>query len=219
MSLLDDASTDIDAKVTIFIRELEKASAKLHFDTDIVHSQWKRSHEAAGTKAKKRNEPKVFPKSVTLKISPNKNARTRTPRQQANSVVKGGSWVCWGAHMSDKARHVILIVDGKPYYGLGKCVPIKPFRKVFEAVWSKAMKAAGVLNFKGEAGYRGGDEFHLELPDAKISKTSDRAKKCMEEYVRQTRKQGKSKNKKFEKSYKKLIEKTEKALKIPPNNV
>lgn len=212
---LNDVSTDVDQAVRTFIDRMEKACARLHFETKTVHSQWKRAHEAAGTKKKKRNAPDVFPEGVTFKISPNKKAKCRTAKQQAEAVLKGGSWVCWGAHMSDKARHVIMKVEGAAYYGLGKCKPIRPFKKQFIAAWSKAMSDAGVLNFKSEPGYRSGDEFHLELPDARLKKTDERAKACMDHYVRETRKKGRKKNKKFEDSYKGLIKAAEKRVKVP----
>lgn len=212
---LNDVSTDVDAAVRKFIAAMEKACAKLHFESKTVHSQWLRAHEAAGTKKKKRNEPDVFPEGVRFKISQNKKAKCRTAKQQAEAVLKGGSWVCWGAHMSDKARHVIMSVEGTAYYGLGKCKPIRPFKKQFIAAWGKAMSDAGLLNFKSEPGYRSGDEFHLELPDARLKKSDERARACMEHYVRETRKNGRKKNTKFEKSYKGLIEKTAKRIKVP----
>ena len=187
----DDASTDIDKSFAVFKKALESCCAELH-----------------------KKDPK-FPDKITVVISPNRKSSFRTPKQQAAEIITNNSQVCWGAHMSDKARHVLLKIDGKGYSGLKEAKPLKDHVKEFKEGWTRAMAKAGVLNHKGKAGWGEGDEFHLELPDGKIARTSERAGVCMEEYVKMTRKDGKKQNATFEKSNKAWIDKIIARLKLP----
>ena len=201
--LRHDASTTIETQIRKFIRELERLCGELHVES----LQRKRAEVAAGTRASK---VKPFPKDIRIVVSKNARSLARTPAEQAAAVVRGGSWVCWGGHMSDKARHIILRIDGKPYYGLGKWKTSKANKADFKAAFSKAMKKADLRNFKGTRGFQSGDEFHLELPDSRVRRKSARAQACLEEYVRLTRKVGKPQNTRFEDKYGKLIEKAAK---------
>src|SRR4051794_17286700 len=50
---------------------------------------------------------------ITFKLDAGKDSTARTPEEQAIEVARSKSWVCWGAHMSDKARHVLMTSDSK----------------------------------------------------------------------------------------------------------
>ncbi len=105
--------------------------------------------------------------------------------------------------MADKARHVIMKVDGKTSWD-----PKKTFGEQFSAfkkAWGAAMKSNDLKNAKGGDGWYDGDSFHLELADSKIAKTDARVDACFEEYVRLTRNMGWNKNEKFEKAYAKEL--------------
>ncbi|GMG82723.1 hypothetical protein LNKW23_19360 [Paralimibaculum aggregatum] len=197
---LNSAATDIESKVKKFIKVLTGLCEELH----IQSLQYKRAVEAKGGRLPKKWAP--FPERVSFSISRNKRSLVRTPAEQAAAVSRGGSWVCWGGHMSDKARHVILRVDGTSYYGARKAFGYRENLEDFKRAWVAAMKAAGLVNHRGKLGWGDGDEFHLELPNSKISRRSAKARACMDEYVRLTREKAKPKNDRFETKYKKLIE-------------
>ncbi|MGV8985033.1 MAG: hypothetical protein ACOH2H_01955 [Cypionkella sp.] len=192
----DDASTDIDTKVKAFAKAMNDEMAS-----------WSKTRAAEIAKAEKDGKPnpslKPLP-SVTFSVSQNKVSKSRTPAEQAVEVAAGKSWVCWGAHMADKARHVVLKVDGKVNWDAGKALG-KDFAE-FKTIWARVMKSNGLKNFKAGDGWAAGDELHLELPDSKIGREDERAQSCIAEYVRITRTAGKQ-NAKFEKSYSKDIEK------------
>ncbi len=64
---------------------------------------------------------------------------------------------------------------------------------------------AASKNAKGGDGWYDGDAFLLELADSKISKTDERVKACLVEYVRLSREEKKGTNDKFEKDYASLL--------------
>jgi hypothetical protein len=184
----DDASTDIESLVTKFAIEMSKCA------TDLL----KKSPAKDG-----KSDPKSKPVTIKFSLGTSKNSKSRTPAEQAADVAAGTSWACWGAHMADKARDMIMKVDGKVSWD-----PKKVFGQdfaEFKKEWAATMKKYGLKNYKGQDGWGDGDEFHLELPDAKIAKTDERAKACVEEYIRLTREAGKKKNTKFEDTYKALL--------------
>jgi hypothetical protein len=123
--------------------------------------------------------------------------KIRKPKEQAEQIVKGVSWTCSSAHMSDNARHVDLTKDGKYVVAPSKDLAAEEF-KAFTDAWNGAMKAAGLLNYKGETGYSEGDAYHLELPDSKLPVTDKRVQECLTYYAQMTRDDGKKKNAKFE---------------------
>lgn len=195
-----DASTDIEAKVKAFAKDMTAEAKKLR------EARLKKKGKDDGDDA---GEPAV----VTFSMSRNKKSKSRTPEQQAKAVASGGSYVCWSAHMADKARHVLMSVDGKASWD-----PAGAFGDDFAAFkkkWGEVMKKHGLKNAAGKDGWPSWDQFHLELDDAKMKRTHERAKACLDEYAKLTRMDGKSKNEKFEKKYSKelkpYIEKYEKA--------
>ncbi len=180
----DDASTQIEPLVKQFAVDMTAACAKLR---------------KARIEKQKNDKKAVEPPEVTFVLSPNKDSGARTPAEQAEQVVAGRSWVCWGAHMADKARHVIMKANGTVTFD-----PKKAMGTDFEAFkkdWATVMKKHGLKNYKGADGWGDGDEFHLELSDSKIAKTDERVKACFDEYARLSRKEGKGTNDKFEKEY------------------
>lgn len=190
-----DAATDIETNVKAFCKTI---------NTDL--KKWR-------DKIKK-DDPEGFGgvntcginymAEVTFKLSKGKDSNVRTPAEQALQVAKSKSWVCWGAHMSDKARHVLMTADGSVSWE-PKTVFHKYFAE-FKKKWGAAMKKHNLLNYAAKDGYGEGDAFHLELVAAKIDRGDKRAKSCLEEYVRLTRDGGYKENKSFEKSYKKMLE-------------
>ena len=104
----DDASTAIVEKVNAFISQLNSEM-----------DSWAKSRKAEIDKAQKAKDPKskiALPKpvpSISFKLDPAADTAARTPYEQATQVAAGRSEVCWGAHMADRARHVIMKIDAK----------------------------------------------------------------------------------------------------------
>jgi hypothetical protein len=148
--------------------------------------------------AKKDNKkPEELP-DLKVKVSNQAVTKVRKPKEQAEQIVKGVSWTCSSAHMSDNARHVDLSKDGKYVVAPSKDLSADEF-KTFKDAWNAAMKANGLLNYKAKDGYDEGDAYHLELPDAKLPVSDKRVQECLEEYADMTRNDGKKKNVAFEK--------------------
>ena len=186
---------DIESKVKEFAKAMDKACADL---------RKARMEKAKKDGDKKDDKKKGDPPVVTWVLSTGAVAKVRTPEEQAEQVVANKSWTCQSAHMTDNARHVLMKVDGKVNWD-----PKKTMGDDFEAfkkLWGEAMKKQGLKNYKGQDGWGAGDEFHLETPDAKLEKSDKRVQACFEEYAKLTRKDGKSKNDKFEETYAKDLE-------------
>jgi len=105
--------------------------------------------------------------------------------------------------MSDKARHILPSVDGRPitdgddFEGL-----LGPSLSWFEALWTSELRVNGLLDAGGGTTWfktpKLHDQLHVELPHAKIGQTNDRAKACVDEYARLRRVEGRSQNRRFE---------------------
>jgi hypothetical protein len=148
--------------------------------------------------AKKDNKkPEELPE-LKVKVSNLAVTKVRKPKEQAEQIVKGVSWTCSSAHMSDNARHVDLSKAGKYVVTPSKDLTADEF-KAFKDAWNAAMKANGLLNYKAKDGYDEGDAYHLELPDAKLPVSDKRVQECLEEYADMTRNDKKKKNVAFEK--------------------
>lgn len=189
--LKDDDSTGIEKAVKAFAKDMSTAA------TDLLKQQ--EEDKKSGDKAKAKPGKKAAPSKIEFTMDPNAATKSRTPAEQAAEVAAGRSWVCWGAHMADKARHVIMKVDGKISWE-----PKKVFDDSFndfKKAWAKAMKDNKLKNAEGKDGWYDGDSFHLELDDSKIDKTDERVAACLEEYVDLTRNKGKKQNDTFEKKY------------------
>lgn len=191
----NDASTDIEALVKKFAKDMTAEAETLRQ----ARLDKQKQETPAGAADKK---PPAVP-VVTFSMSQNKKSKVRTPAEQAQEVVSGKSWVCWGAHMADKARHVLMKVDGVASWKANEA--FGDDFAAFKVKWGEVMKKHGLKNYKGGDGWAPGDEFHLELPDSKMSHTDERAGACLDEYARLTREEGKSKNLTFEKDYKEIL--------------
>jgi hypothetical protein len=203
-SAKDDASTDIESLTKSFATDMTDACAVLR-KTRIAQTK-KDADKAAKDKngdKKKADKKPADPPEVSFALSKNADSNCRTPAEQAEQVVAGRSWVCWGAHMADKARHVLMKADGKVTWD-AKTAMGDDF-DAFKKKWGEVMKAKGLKNARGGDGWYDGDAFHLEMADSKISKTDDRVKACLEEYARLSRKENKGKNERFEKDYAGLL--------------
>ena len=200
----DDASTDIESLTKAFAVDMTAACAALRKAR--IETNKKAADAAAKNKKddkKKDDKKSADPPEVTFVLDPSKASKCRTPAEQAQEVVENQSWVCWGAHMADKARHVLMKSDGKVTWDPKKTMGDD--YDAFKKKWAEVMKAKGLKNAKGGDGWYDGDAFHLEMADSKIAKTDDRVKACLEEYARLSRKEGKGKNAKFEKDYADLL--------------
>jgi hypothetical protein len=143
-------------------------------------------------------------KTISFVLDTSKvNRDSRTPREQAECVVRGASNVCWSAHMADRARHVIMKVDVNVEWN-ADLVFWSNFA-VFKTKWASLMTTYGLQNWKGGNEWGDGDAFHFELKNSKIAQSDKRAEACLEEYARLTREEGKKKNISFEKSYEALL--------------
>ena len=192
----DDASTDIEALTKKFAEDMTAECASLRKKRLSLAKK-----DAKDAKPDPKKDPKkaAEPPVITFVFDPSKATQARTPAEQARQVVANRSWVCWGAHMADKARHVMMKVDGKvnwePKKALGDDFD------AFKKAWTSTMKKHGLKNANGKDGWYDGDAFHLELADSKIAKTDDRVKACFEEYARLSRQENKGKNDSFETAY------------------
>jgi hypothetical protein len=220
----DDASTDIVETVKAFITDMNKEmkdwqkERQAEIDKEVAarekaakeKEKEKAKDEAKGKGDKKEKKEKEPPLPVAIpdidfKLDPSPATECRTPAEQAEQVSTGRSDVCWSAHMSDRARHVLMQIDGKTTFEPKKKLGKDDF-DAFKKIWAKVMKSKGLRNFKGGDGWGEGDEFHLELPAAKIGREDQRAQACLDEYARLTRKAGKPRNDAFEKKYAKDLE-------------
>jgi hypothetical protein len=204
----NDSSTDIETKVKAFAKDMTAEAAKIREARLKAKSNGADASAKKGKKGKKDADPPV----VTFSMSGNKVSKSRTPAEQAKEVSSGKSYVCWSSHMADKARHVLMKVDGKASWD-AKAAFGDDFSD-FKKKWGEVMKKHSLKNAAGKDGWPSWDEFHLELDNSKMKRTHERAKACLDEYAKLTRKDGKSKNKKFEEKYSKnlkaYIEKYEK---------
>ena len=192
----DDDSTDIESLVKQFAKDMDKACADL---------RKARIDKAKKESEKKKVEKPADPPVVTFALEQNPKTKSRTPAEQAAEVSAGRSMVCWGAHMADKARHVVMKANGSITWDYKKTMggDFEEFKKC----WAAAMKRNGLRNAKGGDGWFEGDAFHLEMPDSKISKTDVRVAACLDEYARLTREDGEKKNDRFETTYAKELNK------------
>jgi hypothetical protein len=198
--LKDDASTDIEALVKAFTKDITAEVEKLR---NARLEKRKKNQDIIKNPASKKSTPASVP-VVTFDLSPAKESSSRTPAQQAKEVVEGQSWVCWGAHMSDKARHVRMKVDGKLDFNVAEALG-EDF-DAFKKKWGEVMQRYKLKNKDGKDGWpEGTDKFHLELPGSKISRSDERALSCLDEYARLTREEGKNKNARFERDYVNLL--------------
>lgn len=195
--LKKDASTDIETNVKAFVKDINTELEKLR------KKRLEATKKAEKSGKKKTGSKEAETPEVKFELSKAKVSKSRTPEEQAKLVVAGSTQVCWSSHMADKARHVIMKVDGKVNWKPKKT--LGDDYTTFTKKWGEVMKKKGLKNAEGKDGMFAGDEFHLELPDSKIKKSSERAKSCLDEYARLTRKESKKKNAKFEKRYSKLL--------------
>lgn len=186
----DDASTDIEMRVKAFANDMTEACAMLR------EARIKKNEALVPDAKDKAVKP---PPVVSFCIESNAITRSRTPAEQAAKVSDRKSWVCWGSHMTDRARHVLMKVDGKLGWDSKKV--LEEDFGAFKTAWASAMHRQGLRNAEGRDGWYEGDAFHLELPESRIALTDVRAQACMEEYVRLTRQEGRSRNDRFERSY------------------
>ena len=191
----NDSSTDIETKVKAFAKDMTAEAKKLR------EARLKLKSNGAGDakKGKKDADPPV----VTFSMSGNKVSKSRTPAEQAKEVSDGKSYVCWSSHMADKARHVLMKVDGSASWDAKKA--FGDDFAAFKKKWGEVMKKHSLKNAAGKDGWPSWDEFHLELDNSKMKRTHERAKACLDEYAKMTRKDGKSKNTKFENKYSKNL--------------
>jgi len=208
---LNDASTDVDKRCKVFIKAFESECVQLHKETKKII----RAHVAAGGK---RAKSQPYPEGMKAKISPNKKGHFRTPKQQAVSLTEK-SHTCWGAHMSDLARHILVKGDSGFVAGLKHVTKDKWHQELFKEAWGRAMKKAKLVNWLDKPGYGEGDEFHLQIEGAykRTPLALKREAACVEEYLRLTRVKGKKINTSFEKKSrnKKMLERASKKTKIP----
>lgn len=204
-SAKDDASTDIESLTKAFAVDMTDACAVLR---KARMAETKKGADKAGKDKKddknKDDKKSADPSEVSFALDPSSATKCRTPAEQAEQVAAGRSWVCWSAHMADKARHVIMKADGKVTWDAKKTMG-DDF-DTFKKKWGEVMKAKGLKNARGGDGWYDSDAFHLEMADSKMSKTDERVKACLDEYARLSRQENKGKNEKFEKDYAKLLE-------------
>jgi hypothetical protein len=199
-----DASTDIEALTKSFAVDMTAECAALRKARIELNKKAADKLTKDKKDEKKKDDKKsADPPEVTFVFDPSKATKCRTPAEQAQEVVENQSWVCWGAHMADKARHVLMKADGKVTWDPKKTMGDD--YDAFKKKWGEVMKTKGLKNARGGDGWYDGDAFHLELADSKISKTDERVKACLAEYVRLSREEKKGKNEKFEKDYAGLL--------------
>jgi len=207
-NLKDDASTDVDALAGKLIDQMTRECAALRKariektkkDADAAAKSGK---DEKDEKAKKKDKPAADPAVITFRID-KVNGMSRTPAEQAALVVKGTSWVCWGAHMADKARDILMFADGKYVTSSPDKVLGDDF-DAFKKAWLSNRKGLGLKDAGGKDNWVDSDPFHVELSDAKLKDGDERIAACMDEYARLSRKEDKGRNDKFESKYAKEL--------------
>lgn len=170
----------------------------------------KRKAKEAKLKKEGEADPDKKLVKVTFAYSSGKGSISRSPEQQAESVSKGTSWTCAGAHMVDKARHVKMLYGApgkkaKTSWDVAAAFGSKDEHFVtlsdLKTKWAALMKTHGLKNYKGKDGWGDGDAFHFELPDSKVPVSDKRVQACLAHYAKITRIDGKSTNSSFESSH------------------
>ncbi len=196
----DDASTDVETLAKKLIDNMSDECAKLR---KARLEKIKKDTEAAtkgkdkDKKAAKKEPPE--PPVITFKID-KVNGAARTPAAQAALVVKGTSKVCWGAHMADKARDILMFADGKYVRDSPRKVMGDDF-EAFKKAWMSIRKGLGLKDAGGNDNWVDWDPFHVEMADSKIKMSDERVTACLDEYARLSRQENKGKNEQFETKY------------------
>src|SRR4030095_2870625 len=113
-NLSDDASTDIETLVKNFGSDMTAEAEKIRKAR--LAAPKKTGKDQTGAAGKKPTDKNAGAKGVpvgTCSLVPTKKSKSHTPKEQAELLVQGSTKVCWSAHMADKARHVLMKVDGK----------------------------------------------------------------------------------------------------------
>jgi hypothetical protein len=133
--------------------------------------------------------------TLTFAVSKNLSSCFRTPAEQAREVIippgksSAKSYVCWGAHMSNMARHIIPTINGNSLVD-GDTLErlLGPHLQWFIAIWKQKLQESRLKDAGGGVSWyktpKFNDQLHVELPGAKIPQSDPRAKKCVLEYVR-----------------------------------
>ena len=147
--------------------------------------------------AKKENKKLEEVPELRTRLSKLTGTAERTPKEQAQDILKNISWTCSSAHMGDNARHLDLFKDTKYIVKPKSELTPEEYKALTEA-WTDAMKKNGLLNYAAREGYDEGDAFHVELPDGKLPFSDKRVQECLEYYAEMTRDKSGKKNVKFE---------------------
>lgn len=146
---------------------------------------------------------------------------SRTAEQHVKLLLNNKSWSFTSRHLGDAARHVLIEVEGSTNNSLNmnangqkKWDPYD-FGNVKKA-WVKEMKAQKLTNAADAQAWCESDSLHLQLPESNPGLDSDIVKEVIELYMKATREDGKKKNDKLEKKFKKVIEDYEKKMKLTP---
>jgi len=166
--LKNDSSSNIDTLVDAFTKDITDWVVKFR-------------------KEKTDRDGKTAVPNASFKVGPAKYGnQLRTPGEQAQKVAELNSWVCWGAHMADKARDILMWIDGKYDPNLTPDSAFGDYFGDFKKAWMDLRKSHGLVS--GDAsdreGWFGKDPFHVEVPDARIPMTDERVDECIKEYVR-----------------------------------
>lgn len=140
----------------------------------------------------------------------NKSSYMRTPKQHVESLINNKSWTFTSRHLSESARHVLLLVDGKLNWEVEKTDTWRPYDLGrVKNIWQRTMEKHDLRNFKGKKGWGGNDPLHLELPNSNPGLNHPKVKKVIQLYIKETRINGRPKNKKLErvKKFQRIIEK------------
>lgn len=202
----------IETKVKAFATDIS-ARLKKKRDSKLAELKKKSATKGGAAKGDKKAaaaDPEKAVTKVVFEYSSSKGSIKRSPIDQAESVSKGKSWTCAGAHVADKARHVKMRLtepgkSTKTSWAIDKAFGNKDHHFMtltdFKSAWASAMKKQGLENYKGKDGYGDGDGFHLELPDAKIPRSHKDVQTCMDHYAKLTIMDERPHNSSFERSW------------------
>lgn len=206
-----EAEKDIDARVDGFVDDMNRRLDAIRRGYIAARRASRTASDAAsgdGNGPSGEAGTESVPALRVRKKAPERSRRTAA--QQAQAVVKGTSWTCRSAHLVDKARHVWLLVGGKiawkPETELTKTFN-RSVRDRFVRAWTELMARHGLKNYKAGDGWAPGDAFHLEMPKGRAGGAVVR--RCVREYVRLTRVEGKPRNDSFERTYASQIARAE----------
>ncbi len=153
-----------------------------------MNAHYKKLQKAKNKGKDPQKKADLFP-LLTFKIGRGGKVVFRTPKEQATLLAqknkKGKTSSARSAHMTDRARHVPVYVNGKHESKIAVIIAALGDDEgpKFKDTWVAKMKANDLYNGKGKQAWWGADWGHLELKDRELPNNSPLVVECLEWYV------------------------------------